>query len=549
MEGIMRNIGTIDYNLAVVDNKAKKALDSIAEQHKVYSKTFVELQTVINDASVKTRLLHKRIGVIGKSGDGSDPSLWEAFEEGKRELSELKGTLSSLESTMGQLRDAVNIVEEDLPIVSDNLQLLTSSYKSTLQDLKNRVSALEQQPARGGNVRFDPRAERDSEELRVSLEECRSILFGGGHRESMVSLIDRLKSDMVDRALKGEAPGGSANTLEDLVGRLKDLEAKNFDDKLYLNGRNFTSRSHVGEFMAANGGESAADFWDLFSILCSVSEAVPVTAKELADRRHSAKRLKMTALEADLSSAMGQERPRILFGNKKGDMAKEDQGFLGVPSYASWIGTADGTSAKGEITNKITAFVKGVKGVLSARYGTSSAMYLVCVALLDKSLSQWGAFCDYVEKHYTGLTLRGKFKTGPAWNLSGRTGKAFFDACRVHRTGAALLEDVQDPTNKAVFAWAVLESTRIMDGFVRLDFSAHPGIVKEISNFMVTERVDKSEMDELETRVKVAEAAAKSASDSVKSLDAQLSVNKRTAGDQAQALLVLKKRLDGLDKR
>jgi hypothetical protein len=53
-----------------------------------------------------------------------------------------------------------------------------------------------------------------------------------------------------------------------------------------------------------------------------------------------------------------------------------------------------------------------------------------------------------------------------------------------------LIEDPTPAQNKSAFIWSVFQSQRAMEEFIVVGFKGHPSIVKEMSLFMVTERVD-----------------------------------------------------------
>jgi hypothetical protein len=62
--------------------------------------------------------------------------------------------------------------------------------------------------------------------------------------------------------------------------------------------------------------------------------------------------------------------------------------------------------------------------------------------------------------------------------------------------------------------WAIFQMHRVIQSFISVQFKSHPAIVKEISLFMVTERVDPKEILELSVKCKKAEAdSAKAVAD------------------------------------
>jgi hypothetical protein len=66
--------------------------------------------------------------------------------------------------------------------------------------------------------------------------------------------------------------------------------------------------------------------------------------------------------------------------------------------------------------------------------------------------------------------------------------------------------------------WAVLQCHRVVENFFAVQFRGHTSIVKEMNLFMLTERVDPTELVVMLQRVRNAEAAAASAKAEVKKL-------------------------------
>jgi hypothetical protein len=66
--------------------------------------------------------------------------------------------------------------------------------------------------------------------------------------------------------------------------------------------------------------------------------------------------------------------------------------------------------------------------------------------------------------------------------------------------------------------WAVLQCHRVVENFSAVQFRGHTSIVKEMNLFMLTERVDPTELVGMLQRVRNAEAAAASAKAEVKKL-------------------------------
>ena len=89
---------------------------------------------------------------------------------------------------------------------------------------------------------------------------------------------------------------------------------------------------------------------------------------------------------------------------------------------------------------------------------------------------------------------------------------------------------------------AVLKSHEIMEDFLKAGFRSHPLIVKEISLFMLRERVDPLEVTAVKTDMDKVKAELKKLSTANSDL-------KKTVGDQKEELKRLKDRLTSLEKK
>jgi hypothetical protein len=115
---------------------------------------------------------------------------------------------------------------------------------------------------------------------------------------------------------------------------------------------------------------------------------------------------------------------------------------------------------------------------------------------------------------------------------------------RPFRSEVTLIEDPTPVQNKSAFIWAVFQSHRVMEEFITVGFKGHPSIVKEMSMFMVTERVDPSEILGMMTKVSKAEAAAASAAAEAKRLTEANGVLKRRLDSFSENFEAFKKKVN-----
>jgi hypothetical protein len=166
--------------------------------------------------------------------------------------------------------------------------------------------------------------------------------------------------------------------------------------------------------------------------------------------------------------------------------------------------------------------VKGLRGNL---IGTEGA--LVAQHLLSQVSSQWAALVQFIEDFYCELTTIANFPAGRAWLLVGRCVGSVFREMSQIRSEIALLEHTAQMEDKSKVIWTVMRCHLLLDDFINLEFKSHPAIVKEISLFLLTERVDPSDLSSLHAKLDKAEAEVKAANKLSRELDDKLASHKR----------------------
>jgi hypothetical protein len=166
-----------------------------------------------------------------------------------------------------------------------------------------------------------------------------------------------------------------------------------------------------------------------------------------------------------------------------------------------------------ELTTMLITFLQGVTGAFPPVTGGSTMARELNVEIQG----QWSEILSFIDSFYIELAVVAKFPPAKAWALVGRCVAAVFGVMAPYRARVALLANPRLLAHKAGHIWAVLQCHRVVQQFIRLNFRGHPAVVKEMSLFMLTKRVDPSEMEWLQNRLKAAEAAAEAAT---KGLDA-----------------------------
>jgi hypothetical protein len=309
----------------------------------------------------------------------------------------------------------------------------------------------------------------------------------------------------------GTGPSDMQAKVNRALKRLGEIEGRATGESFSLHGLTFCSRSEVADWLAEEKVPSCGVFWDLFSVLVSM-QPKKLTGKDRSDETYSARRTKSTTLENDLGASMTHVRPEVLYAKKgHGDLERLECGFAACPTYAIWVTGSE--CYKDQLTGMLDKFVTGVLGTVSP---TTSYYNLVSV-LMSSVRTQWHNMCTFIDSFYVELTGEAGFNKDKAWKLVGRCVAALFSALEPYRSPVTMLEDANTLENKAACLWAVLQCHRVGMTFDQVNYRGHPAVVKEMSLFMLTERVDPSELDACIERAKRAEKEA---------LDAKMEVSK-----------------------
>lgn len=188
-----------------------------------------------------------------------------------------------------------------------------------------------------------------------------------------------------------------------------------------------------------------------------------------------------------------------------GVLPTQKEAFGACPDYNEWIGIGGSESHKATLDQRVSTFCEGVRGTISG------AGKPIALALLLSAQDQFTKMVGFIDRFYQELTQVAKFPKQPAWLLVGRCVGAVFEAMATIRAKVSRIEEPNELHSKTQVIWAVLQCNRVIGEFSKLQFRGHTAIVKEMSLFMLTERVDPTELVGILQRVRDAEQAASNA--------------------------------------
>jgi hypothetical protein len=471
------------------------------------SETLGDMRAQLKDVINKTTLLGAK---LGQAPIDAETNVWESVDQLRLDLADLKEILLSLKSSTQSQDTKGQKQGEELTALKRTLTEFSEYCHKSVPALSKQVKLLKKQlnvPKAGGS------------EARVSWA------GGQGGSDILTQELDGLKEQVATlqatmdehnlqddnnmrmggyRDNPFDEGGKPLSQLDHLLERVAEVERRVAKDSFEVGSDTFGSLPEVIHWVSQNEINSCGQFWDLFSILV-IMKPKQFSGKDRADEVYSSTRIKTTNLENDLLASMAHTRPSLLFGKKGNDLVGSDEGFLGCPEYKKWMQGI--SSYKVQLTRLVISCLKGLKGNLK----TSNSNTLVAEQMLMRVQSQWNSLVQFIEDFYGKLTQVANFPPDRAWLLVGKCVGAVFGEMTLARAEVVMLQDTELLENKAQIIWTTMRCHMIWDEFIELGFESHPAIVKEISLFMLTERVDPKDIKTFSVRVDSADARANQA--------------------------------------
>jgi hypothetical protein len=493
---------------------------------------FVECNHYMNELGNKARLLASRIGKDGRP-DQSETSVWESLNLLQEEVDQGKEGIKLTQEGLEKLSSSTE--REDITSMGKNLGKLASAFRKSMLGINTRLIQIELKVSKlssegqgtgdhfdfnavstfDANVHSDveSRLRKIQDRVRVLEEDFKSQGGPSGNLE--------WDGDTQNRNGSGDPlatlPEGDASQ-DSILNRLEVLEARATDETCGFGGFHFSTLQDVVTFVRKHSVPTCAMYWDMLSVMvCMRSRGE--TGKEQSERKYAAQKANVhSALEADLVASMGHERPLCLYSKDRKELATHDKGFAACPTHKMWM-SGGPQSFWYQLDYDFRAFCTGLTGRNSSRGKAGlSPGALLSQCLITALSGHFVKLTAFINEFFRELVDVAKFREEKAWVLVGQCVACVFEVMRPFRSAVTLIEDPTPVQNKSAFIWAVFQSHRVMEEFILVGFKGHPSIVKQMSLFMVTERVDPSEILGMMTKVTKAEAAAEKATAEAKRL-------------------------------
>jgi hypothetical protein len=530
------------FNLESVAGTVNSQNEGDLKFRQVLAKTVLDIQGNVNGTEVKIQLLLARMGRDPDPLEGGSVNLWDAIRTLRVTTGEMQKDIAEALQEARLAGNNSSTLSINLSNLSTSFENLADSYSANFKNLNDLVNRL---LASSGGVPISvgptfPRAtsvnQAVSPQLQATLDDLDKRVDAAADRRLDDAKFAHLVGDV--RALELQVTGGSAAggpnssffqvQLDDLVAKIMDMESRVMDESFVIGVYSFGSYADLKKWVDKEQVPSCGVFWDLLSVLISMNPKEQ-TGKDRADEEYSSTRIQSTICEIDLAASMSHVKPKNLYGT-----STKELGFgPTIPSHDAWIGKGM-ASVKKTLNTYLTDYVSGIRGHIVSTTLNGGGL---ADALLTQVAAQWLALTDHFGKFFDHLVDISNFSRRTAHMLVGRSSHAIWEDMRRYRSRIALLHNLNRLDNKASYIWGVLQCHRVMQDYVKLEFQSHPSFVKEMSLFMLTERVDPSQLDTLTNKVSDMTNMFDKMRKDHKALDEKYSNLKRSHDD---ALVVIK---------
>mmetsp|Transcript_18233 Transcript_18233/g.45138 ORF Transcript_18233/g.45138 Transcript_18233/m.45138 type:complete len:843 (-) Transcript_18233:6186-8714(-) len=583
--------------------KLKTMFSALGEEHtRLGESVLQDLLDVESKAKMidnKILLLKERIGQDSKASDGGAKTVWDAISDLQTSCKEIVSASDSLNDQFKALSKEVVLLSGTTANVNKRMDNFEVDYQASMESLDIVLRQLRQKVDNQGKGRSkfsqgrtksfqfgidnedglpSVRARvRDLEDVVAELKDLASATGKGPLRfgedlHNLGTKVDRMSSKPSNterlRAQRWEGGFGSfaqfssaenerpsegfpssegnayveevishiQSEIEFLQGKVKGLETPHRGESVEVNGTKINSLEDCQAFLRKTKLD-VGGCTDLLSSLI-IMGSKDLTGKERADELYSAQRIDTSVRCSDLMASMRRSRPEKLYAKGgKGDLVPVSEGFGAISSHKEWHGTGvDGVKAT--LTTDLRSHLTGLRGSLQGQHGEGPEL---ARALTRQVSNQWNDFTNFLEQAYIKLVEVAKFSPKAAWKLIGRYGVAFFEAMRPYRDPATLLEHADTLSDQATLLWAVLQCHRVAEEFITLNFEGHPAIVREMSLFMLTERVDPVQFTQLLEQNKELIKESNAQGKRIKSLEDTANTLKRTLDNLNNEVKQMKK--------
>jgi hypothetical protein len=504
----------IKYDLyAIVDVAEDRFMEVEAKVKTEVIPRVAKLEETTGDLTKDIHFFKKNIG-------GDVANRIQRLEEAMKSFELTAGVSSSAD--VGEMRKL--LLNEIIPAVRDlwDLYMLATkgpgetarpgSGEAAGKHLFSRLNALESK-----GLPFGGGAGGPGLELRVQALENQAVSEGHHAGGSMPSLFGPGFGTVAGGGgdTRMSTPPGSedhvvadiSQRLSGLAAKIKEMEAQLGNVTVHCGGQTFRSIEDCETFVIEHvPGNTYAYFYDMISLLQRGWGEKHVAVSDVWDKTYNMKRAGFTCKgEAVIFASMNTILPTCL-GELTGKTSESTQPLPAIPTHGHWTSKGGMLGRRRDINNGLTHIRSTLEHQRKHHFGGNLVGSSVVKELMSDSNSHWTHFQTMLDDFYSEFSTSGT--PAEAWRLTGMIGKTVLEAISLVRCIAADLSDLLTPVKRASrILWATLQAHRVMGEFVAAEFRNDPRVAPIVVLHLLENRVNKSEVEAMEARLKAQDVA------------------------------------------
>lgn len=495
VRGHLRSHG---YNITKVVAEAsanRKTLDSLATLEG-------QVRASISDSTLGVAELRLKLGETQSNleSDSRDLQLKIGMPSGTSNLGAFPvwGALDFLDQATTQNASSLQSVSRQVTQLINHFNGLIQDQHLTILELRRDMTSLKvggpllaSQPPPGGLA--NPVLRQAHDAFQVSTE-----------YKALVNDIDGIKTSL------STLEQGDYNLGPALDQRLTSLEKEHGMLKTQIEGSGtftfqgkvFSSPSDVLRIIGGADLEACSVSWfvDVCTVVCNAIEKHTTGYDFIRQIKSAKEHSNGTFLEVEAMVTMGSDAPLFMFEKKSGSSqyVDADDGFgCRFESYEKFAGV-NHVSQKEILIENCDKFISGVAGII---HGHSFAAQLAHHMGQEVSMQIQNQL-SYAERWHNELVHQCNYDSKVGWKFVGVSFRSMYTEMSKARAKISKLEDWTTPENKALIIWTAMCTHAKMKEFIKFGYKSHPVVTTAMSNFLMKTRVDSSQVEALDTKVK-----------------------------------------------
>jgi hypothetical protein len=209
------------------------------------------------------------------------------------------------------------------------------------------------------------------------------------------------------------------------------------------------------------------------------------------EQSHSSKAGYASSKQARLSLSFQCKIPEV-FGPGKEN--KTDHPFGYVATYSKWRSTGNNQGFRASVEDKIRRVEASTTTKMSVQLRSRPEAHRLFLLMITDSVNQMFKFHQMLDGQFLRYReVLGPYSDDDSWLLCGNFGPAVLTgAYKAPLIGADAFSDEVDHVRVAMFMWACLQTHKVIQSYIELEFISHPEIEAVVLEHLIKTRTPMS---------------------------------------------------------